>query len=144
MGLLQWSWSWNPRPKIHFTIALIVTIAATILSIVSLLYSYRQITQNPIVEGIVINSIGGVDVLHTPIIEYNSPTKGRTHFKSRLSSSPQKYFVGDKVKVILIGQDYKPKLKSFLTVYGLSTFLVLFTSIFAIGTTAVYNFRVKK
>jgi len=145
MRLLQWNWSWNwnPRPKTHFAIVLTVTLLATILSIVAFLYSYRQITQNPIVEGIVVKSVTGGDDMQTPIIEYSSPTNDRKRFKSKLRSNRQLYFVGDRVEVILIGSDYKPKLKSFLSVYGLSAFLALFASISAVSTTVIYNSRIK-
>jgi len=138
-----WEWNWSPSPKIHFAIALGMTLVAIILFFVSFSYSYRQVTQNPIVEGIVVKSIPGADGVHTPIIEYNSPTEGVKRFKSKLSSRPQSYFVGDSVKVILIGPEYRPKLKSFFSVYGLSAFFLLFSSICAIGTTAIYFTRVR-
>ncbi len=138
-----WSWSWSPRPKIHFLIALGITLVAITLFFVSFSYSYRQVTQNPIVEGIVVKSVSGADGVHTPIIEYNSLTEGVKRFKSKLSSKPQSYFVGDSVQVILIGPEYSPKLKSFFGVYGLSAFFFLFSSICVIGTTAIYFFRVR-
>lgn len=146
MRIFQWNWrwNWNPGPKRHFAIALTLTILTAILSIVSYAYSIRQITQNPIVKGIVVNSVPNADGMHTPIIEYNSPTKGRTRFKSRLATRPQNYFIGDSVEVILVGQDFKPKLKSFFSVYGLPVFLIVFASISAIGSTAIYHFRIKK
>lgn len=140
---LKWNWSWSPRPRIHFAIVLTVTSLATLLSIASFSYSIIQIRQNPIVEGIVVQSIPGGNGLQTPIIEYNSPLKGRTSFKSRHSSSPQSYSVGDKVQVILVGRDFEPKLKNFFSVYGLSAFLLFFASISAIGSAAVYHFRIK-
>lgn len=145
MRLLQWNWSWNwsPRPKIHFAIALTVTLLAFSLCVVSFLYSNRQVTQNPIVEGIVVKSLSGADGLHTPIIEFNSPTTGITQFKSKNSSRPQYYFVGDKVEVTLVGKNYKPKLKNFFSVYGISAFLMLSACISAIGTTAIYHGRIK-
>lgn len=139
----NWAWNWSPSPKIHFAIALVVTIVALILFFVSFSYSYRQVTQNPIVDGIVVKSIHGGDGVHTPIIEYNSPAEGVKRFTSKLSSRPQSYFAGDPVKVILVGPELQPKLNSFFSIYGLSAFFLLFSSICAIGTTVIYFTRVK-
>ncbi len=143
MFVSRWSWSWSPRPKVHLAIAIMMILVALTLFFVSFSYSHRQVTQNPIVDGIVVDSVPGADGLHTPIIEYNSPTAETKRFKSKLSTRPQSYFIGDHVKVILVGPTLKPKLNNFFSVYGLSAFFLLFSSICAIGATAVYFIRVK-
>jgi len=121
-----------------------MTIAATLLCIISFLYSMREIKKSPIVKGVVVKSELNSNGKHTPIIEYNSPTKETKWFRSRLSTSPQFYFVGDTVEVILAGDDYEPKLKNFFNIYGLSAFLLLFATISAIGSIIIYRTRVKQ
>ncbi len=111
---------------------------------VSLGYAIHQITKNPVVNGTVVKSVSNIDGMHAPIIEYRSPNKGITQFRSKHSTRPQRYFIGDSVEVILVGEDFEPKLKSFFSVYGLSAFFVLFSLISTIGTFAVYRTRVKK
>ncbi|WP_147374044.1 hypothetical protein [Flagellimonas lutimaris] len=102
----NWSWSWSPRPKSHFLIAMTLTIVATVLCILSFLYSIREIEKSPIVKGVVVQSEISSGGKHIPIIAYNLPTGGTKRFRSRFSSRPQFYFVGDTVEVLLVGEDF--------------------------------------
>lgn len=143
MFVLRRYWSWSPSPKIHFAIALVMASVALILFLFAFSYSYKHVAQNPIVDGIVVESVPGIDGVHTPIIEYSTPTQVAKRFKSKLSTRPQLYFVGDPVKVILIGPEYKPKIKNLFSVYGLPAFFLLFSLICFIGATAIYFTRVR-
>ena len=138
------SWSWSPSPKVHLSIALGMSLIALTLSGVFFFLAYKELNTNPVVEGLVVDSIGGGDGVHTPIIEYNSPSGDATRFTSKLSSPSESYLVGEAVKVVLVGPELKPKLKTFITVYGLSTFCLIFSLISALGTTVIYFTRVKR
>ncbi|WP_421803967.1 DUF3592 domain-containing protein [Flagellimonas sp.] len=137
-------WNWSPKPKIHFTIALTLCLMTAFLSIGSLFYAIHQITQNPIVEGVVVESTLGIDGKHAPIIEYDSPTEGRTRFKSTISTKPQRYFVGDTVEIVLVGEEFQPKHKSFFSIYGLSIFFFGFSIIAALGSLAIFRTQLKR
>jgi hypothetical protein len=121
-----------------------MSLIALTLSGVFFSLAYKELNTNPVVDGLVVDCIVDGDGVHTPIIEYNSPSGGARRFTSKLSSRSQSYLVGEAVKVVLVGSELKPRLKTFITIYGLSTFCLIFSLISALVTAVIYFTRVKR
>ncbi len=133
MFVFRWSGGWSPSPKTHFMIALCLTLISLFLSIALFFSAYQSLKAGTVVDGVVIRSISGGEGFHTPIIEYFNSRGDSKRFRSKLASRPQRYFEGDKVKVIIPDSGGPPKLKNFITVYGLPAFAGVFSCICFMG-----------
>jgi len=140
---IQFSFGWSPKPKIHFSMAILMFVIAGMVSALLYINANNDLATSIIVKGAVVASKVNSEGLHTPIVEYKNPEGEMLKFISQFSSNPQKYFNGDIVDVVISGETGKPTLKNFFTIYGLSAFAALFSLISLIGAIAIYFLRVR-
>lgn len=137
------NFGFNPRPKIH----LIITMAMAVLTGVIALYLYMDaastLGSSQKTNGVVINSIVSSSGMHTPVIQYSSANGISHEFKASFESSPQQYFEGDIVEVLIQGDNKPPKVVNFFTIYGISAFAACFSLVCVFGSVMVYFLRVR-
>jgi hypothetical protein len=145
MGWLgfRYRFGWNPSPKLHFAIAVSMTVIAAAMGVYFYLAAERQLDRSELLTGIVIESRVSSDGMHSPIISYEDAQGEKQSFVSKLSSSPQRYFEGDSVEVLIRPDTQQPMLKNFITVYALPLFLGVFSTICCLGSFVIYVTRVK-
>lgn len=139
---MRYEWGSSPKPKVHLAVALSMALIAAVIAGYLYIDARTTLAKADLIEGIVVDSL--VDAgMHTPKIEYSAVDGSKRQFVSRFSSSPQKYFVGDSVVLVIQEGESKPKLKSFITFYGLSAFAGIFSIISFVGAFGVYYLRVR-
>lgn len=143
MWIFRGQFRWSPSPNVHFAIAMIMAVAALVLCAVLFYQARADVAKATLVEGVVVKSLVVGDATHIPVISYIDAAGQQRLFKSNLSTTPQRYFKGDRVQVMLSGVEGRPKLKNLFTVYGLAGFAGLFSLICFIGATAVYYTRIR-
>ncbi len=135
----SWAWGWSPPPRIHFRIIVFIAVAGVLIAGAWVWYAQVTYGRAPVVVGVVVQDLVKKG-MHTPVIEYRTPEGARERFKSRLGSYPQKYFVGDKVEVLLVGAERNPMLKDWFGMYGVALVPLGFSAVAALTATVLYFF----
>ena len=140
---IYYSFGWSPRPKIHFAIAIFMFVSTAIVAFVLYLQTTNDLSASRTFDGVVVDSRPGSNGMHTPVIEFKDNHGKIIRFRSKYSSSPQKYFRGDSVKILVNNETGNPKLMNFFTIYGLTFFATIFSLICLIGAIGIYFIRVR-
>ncbi|USD35836.1 DUF3592 domain-containing protein [Ferrimonas sp. SCSIO 43195] len=140
---LRFSYEWNPRPKIHLAIAVSIALFTGLLSFYLYFDTIKNLSASTVTKGLVVESKISASGMHTPIITFQRGEGETEQFVSSLSSSPQKYFIGDTVDVIVSEETGKPRLLNFFSIYGLTSFAALFSTVCWLGSLSIYFLRVR-
>ena len=86
-------------------------------------YSAEELKSGSHTIGVVRASIISKKGMHRPVIEFKNGAGEISVFKSSISSSPQRYFVGDEIEVLYFSETgKKPRIKNTLTTWGAALF----------------------
>jgi type II secretory pathway pseudopilin PulG len=140
---IQFSYGWNPQPKRHLLIALLLAGLATVLTGYFAWQAHTQLQRSQQVRGLVVDSYVTSKGLHTPLIEYTDLSGKLQQFKSSVSTSPQQYFIDDQVDVLIDPISGEVTLGSVTKDVVLAGFFGLFSLIAWIGAFGVYWIRVR-
>ena len=124
----EFRFSWSPKQPWHSISVIVIGLIMGAVAYFFYDYSVKELESAIHAEGIVSRSIINKNGQHTPIIQFKNKKGKVITFLASISSTPQKYFEGDKVKVLYFSEkNKKPRINNWLSNWAVTTFFTVFS-----------------